>query len=411
LDGLNTPSGLRASSATGHFYALFGRDSLWCVLLILEASRLLPQDKELAEWASQIAATTLRALASTQGSTTNAENEEQSGKIVHEYWPELPPRLLAIKWPQRDGRYYGSVDATYLYLMAIAAVWRQLPKGRDLVTELWDSVRAALEWALVECATDSDGRIIVQPRQPEGRGLRHHVWKDSRDSIIDESGAIPDAPIAWLELQGYGIAAFRDLGDVLRAHGIATALQEELTNRVTCLERGLDRFWLSAEDCPAMALTREKQALPLVSSNIGHILWCDALSIERAQFSGNRLLRPDLFTEWGLRTLSSDSPAFAPLSYHRGSIWPFDNAVAAGGLWRLGRKQEACQIGARVLAALERFDSPVELYCALPPSWMRFPHVNNQAPLVEYHGACDIQAWSVAAILLFSAQLFALSDE
>lgn len=405
LDELDTPIGLRASSATGHFYALFGRDSLWSTLLVLEASRLLPDDSDLAGWARRLTTHTMRALAATQGTARHDENEEQPGKIVHEYWPEMPQHLLAANWPQRDGRYYGSTDSTYLYLMTAAAAWRQLPEGRDLVAELWDSVRSALEWALTESAIDSDGRALALPRQPEGRGLRQQVWKDSSDSVIDESGAIPEAPIAWLELQGYAIAAFRGLQEMLEARGEEASLQAELARRITRLEKGLDGFWLPSENCPALALAPEKRALPLVSSNIGHLLWCDALSPERAQTSADRLLRLDLLTPWGLRTLSSDSYAFMPLSYHRGSIWPFDNAVAASGLWRLGRRHDARLIGTRVLAALAQFDSPVELYCAFPSGWVRVPDLRGQTPLVEYHGACAIQAWSAAAILLFTAQM------
>lgn len=408
LEELDSPTGLRASGATGPFHALFGRDSLWSVLLTLEASRLLPHDPDLTAVAGRLAAHTLRALAATQGTVRDDENEEQPGKIIHEYWPETPPRLSVLNWPLRDGRYYGSTDATYLYLMAVVAAWHHLPDGRALVDELWPSVRAALEWALTYGDVDGDGRVEVLPRQPSGRGLRHQIWKDSNDSVVDESGIVPDAPIAWLELQGYAVAAFRGLRALLHARGAEEDLQTELARRIERLEAGLDQFWLPAEGCPAMVLTREKRALPLVSSNMGHLLWCDALSRERALATANRLLRPDLLTPWGVRTLSSDSSAFLPFSYHRGSIWPFDNAIAAGGLWRLERPDAARQIGAHVLAALEHFESPVELYCALPAAWVRAPALPAQhSLLVEYQGASAMQAWSAAAILLFAAQVLA----
>jgi glycogen debranching enzyme len=156
-----------------------------------------------------------------------------------------------------------------------------------------------------------------------------------------------------------------------------------------------------------MALTREKAPVPLVSSNIGHLLWCGALSAPRAAETADRLLRPDLLTTWGIRTLSARSYAFDPSSYHRGSVWPFDNAIAAGALWRMGWREDARAIGRRVIAGLEPFDSPVELYCVLPWDWVRAPNVHGGEILYEYRHASAVQAWSAAGVLLFAAQLLA----
>ncbi len=411
LDELQTPIGLRASSAADIYNALFGRDSLLTVMLVLEAARLRPGDTKLAGWAAQLAANTLRALAATQGTQERDENEEQPGKIVHEYWPEVPERLRGNgqlgHWPLVDGRYYGSVDATYLYLMAVGMVWEQVAGGRELVESLWDHVLAALDWALKWGDVDGDGLIEVQMRQPQGLGLRNQVWKDSGDSLLLAGGALPPLPVAWVEVQGYALAAFRSMRQIMQARGEEPALQAELAARIERIQQGLLQFWLAEEGVPAMALSREKRPIPLLSSNPGHVLWCDALPAAYAQATASRLLGSDLLTAWGIRTLASSSSVFDPLSYHRGSVWPFDNAITAAALWRMGHRESARMIGRRVLEALGRFGTPVELYCVLPAGWVRAPYLGTSEALVVYPRACSVQAWSAAAVLLFGAQQLA----
>ena len=409
LDELKTPTGLRASSAADIYNALFGRDSLLTIMLVLEAARLRPDDTSLAGWAADLAANSLRALAATQGTKERDENEEQPGKIVHEYWADVPERLRGGHWPLYEGRYYGSVDATYLYLMAAGMVWEQAPGGRDLVESLWDHVLAALHWTLTWGDVDGDGLVEVQPRQPQGWGLRNQIWKDSGDALLLEGGSLLQPPVAWVEVQGYALAAFRSMRVMLQARGEEPALQAELAARMERLQQGVMQFWLPEERLPAMALTREKRPVPLVSSNPGHVLWCDALPDSYAHTTASRLLEGDVLTAWGIRTLASSSYAFDPLSYHRGSIWPFDNAIFAAALWRMGQKDSARMLAQRGLNAFDRFGTPVELYCALPAGWVRAPDLGDIEPLVVYQHACAVQAWSAAAMLLFGAQL--LDDE
>jgi glycogen debranching enzyme len=410
LEELRTPIGLRASSAAGRYHALFGRDSLLTVMLVLEAAQLRPKDKAFRQWATEVTASTFQALAATQGTVNRDENEEQPGKIVHEYWPEgMPAHLQSDNpenaWPLYNGRYYGSVDATYLFLMVAGMLWEQGAAGREVVNSLWEHVLAALEWALTWGDVDDDGLIEVAPRQPRGLGLVNQVWKDSGDSLLLENGQIPPPPIAWIEVQGYAFAAFRNMRALLQARGDSSSLQRHLITYLQQLEQGVQRFWLPNEGCPAMALTYDKQAVPLVSSNVGHALWCRMLSDKAAESTARRLLNADMLTAWGVRTLSSQSTVFAPLSYHRGSIWPFDNAITAAALWQMGKREEACAIGRRVMDALMCYDSPVELYCVLPAGWVKAPDLNGSEVLVRYPEACDVQAWSVAALLLFGTQL------
>ncbi|WP_376797447.1 amylo-alpha-1,6-glucosidase [Thermogemmatispora sp.] len=404
LDELQTPGGLHASSAADQYPALYGRDTLWSILLVLEAARLRPGDSALANWAAAFAAHGLQALASTQGTTERDENEEQPGKIIHEYWPE-PRRWLASEWPLWEGRYYGSVDATYLFLITAATVWQQVEGGRQVIERLWPHVMAALDWTLKYGDVDGDGLVEVLPRQPRGLGLRNQVWKDSNDALLLEDGAPPSPPVAWVELQGYALAAFREIRPLLQEAGGETALLRELEERMERLRRGLPRFWLPGEGCPAMALSPEKQAIPLVASNMGHLLWCAALEEPYASRTAERLLQPDLLTPWGIRTLSRSSYAFDPYSYHRGTVWPFDNAIIASALWRMGRRDQARLLSQRLLEAIALFDSPVELYCVLPPEWILTPTTGGAEALAVYTRACKIQAWTAAALMLAAAQL------
>ncbi len=415
LDELQTPIGLRASSAAGRFHALFGRDTLFTAMLALEAARLRPADESLNRWAANLAVTNLHRLSAIQGTQERAENEEQPGKIVHEYWPEIPAHLQGADaqshWPMHEGRYYGAVDSTYLYLMTVGMIWEQVPEGRDVVASLWEHVLAALHWALEYGDVDGDDLIEVQPRQPRGLGLRNQVWKDSGDSLLLEDGSLPEHPVAWVELQGYANAAFRRMLAILQERGDEQALQLILAARIAQLEQRLMEFWLPAEHCLAMALTREKQPIPLVSSNAGHVLWCGALQdATKAQAQANRLLRDDLLTAWGLRTLSSHAYAFDPATYHRGSVWPFDNAITAAALWRMGRSADARQIARRGISAIEQFGTPVELYCVLPAAEHQAPNQSDAETLVEYPHACAVQAWSAAALILFASQMLAAND-
>ncbi len=415
LDELQTPIGLRASSAAGRYHALFGRDTLLTVMLALEAARLRPQDDDLNGWAAHLAVANLQRLSATQGTEERPENEEQPGKIVHEYWPTIPERFqgddAASRWPLYEGRYYGAVDSTYLYLMANGMVWEQVAGGQEIVGSLWEHVQAALQWALERGDVDGDGLIEVQPLQPQGLGLRNQVWKDSGDALVLEDGSYPEPPVAWVEVQGYAVAAFRHMRAILQARGEEPALQARLAQQIAHIQQRLKQFWLSEEGCLAMALTREKRPIPLVSSNMGHVLWCGALSdAAMATSVAKRLLRDDLLTAWGLRTLSSNSYAFDPYSYHRGSVWPFDNAITAVALWHMGRSEEARIIARRGIAAIEQLGTPVELYCAVPPEQAHAPVLHGSQALVEYPQACTVQAWSAAALMLFAAQLLARNE-
>jgi glycogen debranching enzyme len=416
LQSLQTPLGITASSQNDQFHAIFGRDSLWTVLLALEAGRFQQQGAHpddvtpyasYASWLHDLAATVLRGLTGLQGTVVNDVNEEQPGKIVHEYWDPVPERMVAARWPVADGhgRYYGSFDATFLYLVTIAQVVAFFD-DQALLEELWPGIDAALHWILDWSDLDQDGRVEYTRRNPEGIGLANQVWKDSGESIQSNNHRPVIHPVAWVEVQGYAWAAYAAYSDLAKRHqGLDHALKQEIEQRMARLEKGLQRFWLDEEHFPAIALDGEKKPVPVVSSNPGHLLWSGCLKKVQAKRICQRLMMPDMLTPWGLRTLSQHAYYYNPTSYHNGTVWPFDNGVITSGLLGYGYKKEAHTVAESVLRALLAFDNPVELYTVQPSRWIRSPRIEQEWFLADYIYACNVQAWTAAAILHMTSML------
>lgn len=416
LQSLQTPLGVTASSQNDQFHAVFGRDSLWTVLLALEAGRLQQQhtqaeDATLAasyrSWLHDLAASVLRGLTRLQGTVVNDVNEEQPGRIVHEYWNPVPPRMIEARWPvaDGDGRYYGSFDATFLYIVTIAQVVTFFD-DRALLDELWPGLDAAFHWMLDWSDLDGDGLVEYKKRNPEGIGLDNQVWKDSGESLRSPDHRPVLHPVAWVEVQGYAwaaYAAYRDLAQ--RQQRLDPALAQEIQQRMTGLQEGLRRFWLDEEQFPAIALDGAKKPLPAVSSNPGHLLWSGCVEQDQAEHLCRRLMMPDLLTPWGVRTLSQHAYFYNPISYHCGTVWPFDNAVIVSGLRRYGYEAEARAIASSVLQAILAFGNPVELYTVQPARWVRSHHIEQEWFLADYFNACGVQAWTAAAILSLAALL------
>lgn len=418
LQSLQSPIGVTASGADGHFHAIFGRDSLWTVLLALEAGRLLqaPHGGQApgphptlhppsvpTDWLHNLSVTVLRGLARLQGQTVNDFNEEQPGRILHEYWDPVPERMIAARWPVMiNGCYYGSFDATFLYLITVAQVDRFFD-DTHLLEELWPSVELALQWMLTWSDLDGDGLVEYERRNPEGIGLDNQVWKDSSESLHVQDRRVQH-PVVWIEVQGYAWAAYAAYIELAtKRQSLDPTLHQEIKQRMNHLQKGLQSFWLEDEQCPCLALEGDKRPIPVVASNAGHLLWSACLEQEQATQIAMRLLQPDMLTPWGLRTLSEKAYYYNPLSYHCGSIWPFDNAVVALGLQKYGFEAEAHQIAKSVLEAMLAFDKPVELYTVQPSRWIRSHHIGQEWFLADYFRACEVQAWTAAAILYFTA--------
>jgi len=414
LQSLQSPLGVTASGPEDQFHALFGRDSLWTVLLALEAGRLLQtkgQDIEgvntasYLDWLHDLSASVLRGLAQLQGKSVNDFNEEQPGRILHEYWNPVPERMIAARWPVMiNGCYYGSFDATFLFIITIGQIVTFFDDNA-LLEELWPNVEAALQWMLTWSDLDQDGLVEYKRRNPEGIGLENQVWKDSGESIRVPHGPVQH-PVAWIEVQGYAWAAYAAyIALAKKRQTLVPALHEEISRRMDGLRKGLQRFWLADEQCPAIALDGNKQPIAVVASNVGHLLWSSCLEQEQAHTLATRLMQPDILTPWGVRTLSEKAYYYNPLVYHCGGIWPFDNAVVALGLQKYGFDTDAHEIAEAGLKAILAFEKPVELYTVQPSRWIRSHHIEQEWFLADYFYACSVQTWTAAAILYFTAML------
>lgn len=410
---------MTASGPDDQFHAIFGRDSLWTVLLALEAApptgtkggENLQNDidgrdgRSYHPWLHNLATTVLRGLAQLQGTVVNDENEEQPGRIVHEYWNPIPERMIAARWPVLGGRYYGAFDATFLYLVTLAQFDSHF-NDAALIEELWSNAEAVLHWMLDWSDLDADGRVEYKRRNHEGIGLNNQVWKDSGESLQAPDHLPVVHPAAWIEVQGYAWAAYTAYIKLAKKyHRLDNTLEQEIVSRKQQLIAGLQAFWMEQEHFPAMALDGNKRQIPVISTNAGHLLWSQCITQTEANQICERLMKPDNLTPWGLRSLSETAYYYNPLMYHCGAIWPFDNAIVAIGLQCYGFQNEARRIAEAVLRALIAFEKPVELYTVQPSRWIRSHHIEQEWFLADYFYACDVQAWTAAAVLYFTAML------
>lgn len=354
------------------FMALFGRDSL------LTSALALPFDPELAVG-------TLRTLAAHQGRRVDELSEEQPGRILHEVRRGADEsRALGASLV-----YYGSVDATPLFVVVLdlAARWG-VPL--ETVRTLLPAADAALEW--VERYGDRDGDGFVEYRRSTDRGLLHQGWKDSFDAVSFADGRAADGPIALVEVQAYVVAAYR-----ARAH-LATLVGDDAgaaawLRRAQRLRDALDdAFWMPERQAYALALDGRKQQVDALTSNQGHVLWAGAARPERVAAVADRLLGPELFSGWGVRTLATGSGRYSPVSYHNGSVWPHDTALVLGGLVRSGHVTHAQRLADSLLDAATAFGGRLpELFCGFARDEVPVP--------VPYPTSCAPQAWAAAAPL------------
>ncbi|WP_382307185.1 glycogen debranching N-terminal domain-containing protein [Herbiconiux sp. UC225_62] len=363
------------------FFTLFGRDSLWAARLLLP-------------FGTAIAGSTLRVLAGLQGAETVGETAEQPGKIMH----ELRPGTLTI--PGEDVSlpplYYGTVDATALWITLLHDAWRWgLPD--DEVRALLPNLRRALEW--MRDHGDSDGDGFLEYADTTGHGLANQGWKDSGDSVQWRDGRLAEGPIALCEVQGYAYEAALGGAELLEHFGDGDGDAAGWREWAAALaERFRASFWVDgpAGRYPAIALDASKRAVDTLTSNIGHLLGTGILNAEESAAVAALLVSPELDSGFGLRTMATDSAGFWPLSYHGGSVWAHDTAIAVRGLAHDGFRAEAAVLSEGLLAAAESFDYRMpELH-----SGDSAASVVSPAP---YPAACRPQAWSAAAAVTVAA--------
>jgi glycogen debranching enzyme len=363
------------------FMTLFGRDSIltsWMSLLI----------------DSDLAVATARVLGRLQGRRFEAITEEQPGRILHEVRSTASSSLLL----EEGEVYYGSVDATPLYVMLVDELWRW-GAPLEVVRPLLPHVDAALDWMAGAGDVDGDGYLEYLRATP--KGLANQGWKDSGDSIHFADGRLARAPVALCEVQGYAYAAWLAGADLARAVGDEkrAAWREE---RAAELRRAFNRdFWLPHRDAFALALDRDKRPADSIASNMGHCLWTGIVDADHAASVARWLTGPDMASGWGLRTLAQSMARYDPLSYHNGSVWPHDTAIAIAGLRRAGFVDEALFLATQLLDAAHTCEARLpELYSGMTPRDFAVP--------VPYPTSCSPQAWASAAPLLVLRALLGL---
>ena len=356
------------------YVAPFGRDSL------ITAYEMLAVNPEPAR-------STLLFLARNQATEDDPLRDAEPGKILH----ELRRGELARSGLIPHTPYFGSVDSTPLFVALAAAYWKATG-DLDTLHELRASLDAALRWIDEFGDLDDDGFIEYERRSPAG--LRNQGWKDSDDSAVHADGTLARGPIALVEAQGYVYMAKHRVSEVYEALG-DRARAEALRNEAAVLKRSFnDAFWMPEEGTFALALDGQKNQVASVTSNPGHCLWAGIVASDKAVGVAERLLGPDLFSGWGVRTLARNHRAFDPVSYHNGSVWPHDNAIIAEGLSSYGFSAEAGRISTALFdAALQDPDG------RLPELFGGFDRIKD-APFAPYPGACRPQAWAAAAPLM-----------
>lgn len=360
------------------FLTLFGRDSL------LTSYFLLP-------YRPATAAAVLSALAAAQGRSHDAFSGEQPGRIVHEMRHGELAHFKQVPY----GRYYGAVDATPLFLVLLNAHHEQTGDP-SLAIRLEAHSRRAVDWMLTDGGLDEHGYLVYTP---DPGGLVNQNWKDSDGAICFRDGTQAEGPIAVSEAQGYAYDA------LLRTAALARHLWndrlyarslEEHAHRLR--ERFLTDFWMKDEDFPALALDGSGRQVDALASDAGHLLWSGILDEERARRVGRRLLEPDFFSGWAIRTLAAGQRPYHPLSYHRGSAWPHDNAIIALGLARQGLADELQTLTEGLVAAAAGHGY------RLPEVLAGYGRSATAGP-VPYPHSCSPQAWAAATPLALRTAL------
>lgn len=358
------------SAGVPWFSTLFGRDS------IIAASQVLMLDP-------QIARETLLILAHYQGKIEDEWRDEQLGKILHEIRFGEMARCQEI--PHTP--YYGTVDATPLWIMLYAEYFAWTA-DYEILESLWPNALAAMDW--IDRTSQETGYLSYFRKSR--RGLDNQGWKDSGDCIVNRRGQLAHGPISLCEVQAYVYAAKIRLAQIARMKkriDLADRWEEEARDLKVRFNRD---FWMEDQDFCALALDGDGKPVDSITSNPGHCLNLGILTPEKAYSVAERLRAPDMFNGWGIRTLSSLSPAYNPMGYHIGSVWPHDNALTAIGLRSLGLIDQALELAQGILEMTRRqpYHRPPELFCG-------YERTNDNDP-VQYPVACSPQAWATGSV-------------
>jgi glycogen debranching enzyme len=364
------------------YAALFGRDS------IISAYQMLAYEPS-------IAAETLRLLARYQGKNERKADEQEPGKILHELRRGELAHLKEI--PQTP--YYGSVDSTPLFLILVAA-HAHWTGSLELFHELRFNIEFALDW--MNSYADISGNGYVGYERRTDQGLGNQGWKDSGDAITNKDGSLAQAPICLVEVQGYVYRAKTEIAKLCAWAGDSDTARQLQTEALELRKRFHRDFWIDNESFLPLALQKGGRPAAVISSNPGHALWCGIVANARARRIASRMMEDDMFSGWGVRTLSSLERRYNPVGYHLGTVWPHDNSLIVAGLRRYGHDREACRIFDGMLRAAQCFP-----HYRLPEVLCGFSRGEFSRP-VQYPVACHPQAWASGAIPLMLTELLGL---
>jgi predicted glycogen debranching enzyme len=365
----------RLKSAKGYLNAgypryntLFGRDSL------ISSLQMLTIDPSIAR-------ATLSTLAKYQGKKVNPKAEEEPGKILHEFRFDPKSQSQLPKW---GFPYYGSVDSTPLFINVATEYFRRT-RDENFLSQIWDNILAAFDWIKDYGDKDDDGYVEYERMNPFG--LFHQGWKDGVENHLKIN-----PPVAVVEAQGYIYAAYKQLVFLCRKLSRNKVSREAETRSVDLKKRFNEDFWMQKERYFALALDGQKKQRKAITSNPGHLLFTGIVASDKIMPVVSRLFKSDIWTPYGIRTLSEKEPDFDPYSYHMGSVWPHDNWIIYKGLIQLGLKLHAERVKKALVGAFKELGKIPELYAV----------VNNRIidlSQVEGVWANPTQAWSSAGLL------------
>jgi glycogen debranching enzyme len=361
------------------FMTVFGRDTIiTCLQTLL--------------FGPQLARSALEALAQLQAREDDPTIDAEPGKIVH----EVRQGKAADVW---HPAYYGTVDATPLYLVLLSEVWRWTGDAR-LVRQLQEPAMRALEW--IDVYGDRDGDGFVEYERRADPGIKNQSWKDSDDSQMFADGTVAEPPIAAVEVQGYVYDAKRRVAELAREVWRDRALADRLEREASALYDAFnDAFWSDERGGYALALDRDKRQVDALCSNVGHLLWSEIVPAARVDAVVDQLMGKGLWSGWGVRTMSASEGGYNPLSYHNGTVWPHDNSLIAWGLTRYDRWEEARRIIRRMLEAANTFEYRLpEVFAGLARDDTPFP--------IAYPTAARPQAWAAGTPVLLLQLLLGL---
>jgi glycogen debranching enzyme len=364
------------------FMTVFGRDSL------ITSYQALP-------FSSELARTSLRVLAARQGKRVDPFKEEEPGKILH----EIRFGELTAFGERPHSPYFGTADATPLYPVLLDE-YERWTGDADLVRELEQPARAALEW--IDRYGDRDGDGYVEYQRAMETGLENQCWKDSWNSILFADGSLAKSPRATCEIQGYVYDAKVRSARLAREFWNDPELAERLEREAAELRANFNRdFWMPDRQFFGIALDGDKRLVDSVTSNPGQLLWSGIVDEDKAELVVSRLMDDSLFSGWGIRTMAEGEGAYNPIEYHCGTVWPHDNSLIAAGLARYGYRDEAARVAMAILETATFFNF------RLPEVFAGYRRTRTSFP-VEYPTASSPQAWSTGTPLLLLRVLLGL---